>query len=128
MRTTGLVLLLVLAGNPAVGAEYRESQTAGHARQQSPLRTIDLDMSRSEYRKAYRKNQRLVVDFMEFHSKRALKSTGIPERAIGLAGSAALLPLRDTRFNLNSSKTMAVEFQDVMHEDRALLLEFKRKW
>jgi hypothetical protein len=85
-------------------------------------------MSPADYRQAYRQNQRLEVDFVEFHSKRALASTGISERAIGLVGTAALLPLRNTRFHLNSSKTMAVEFQDVTDNDRALLLEFKRKW
>ena len=128
MRTTGIVLLLLVAGSPAVCAEYRESTAAGHAKPQSPLRIIDADTSPSEYRKAYRKNQRLVVDFMTFHSKRALKSSGIPERAIGVVGTAALLPVRDTRFHLNRSRTLAVEFQDVMDGDRSLLLEFKKKW
>jgi len=85
-------------------------------------------MSPSEYHRAYHQNQRLVVDFMEFHSKRALASTGISERAIGVVGTAALLPVRDTRFHLNSSKTLAVEFQDVMDGDRTLFLEFKKKW
>jgi hypothetical protein len=123
-----MVLALLLAGSPAVGADYRESPASGSESQQSPWRTIDAGMSPADYRQAYRQNQRLVVDFVEFHSKRALASTGISERAIGLVGTAALLPLRNTRFHLNSSKTMAVEFQDVTDNDRALLLEFKRKW
>lgn len=128
MRTTGLVLVLMLAGSPAVCAEYRGSHAAGYEKQQSRWLTIDADMSPSEYRRVYRQNRRQVVDFMEFHSKRALASTGISERAIGVVGTAALLPVRDTRFHLNSSKTMAVEFQDVMGGDRTLLLEFKKKW
>jgi len=128
MRTTGIVLVLMLAGSPAVCAEYRGSHATGHEKQQSRWLTIDADMSPSEYHRAYHQNQRLVVDFMEFHSKRALASTGISERAIGVVGTAALLPVRDTRFHLNSSKTMAVEFQDVMDGDRTLFLEFKRKW
>ena len=128
MRTTGIVLVLMLAGSPAVCTEYRGSHAAGSEKQQSRWLTTDADMSPSEYHRAYRQNQRLVVDFMEFHSKRALASTGISERAIGVVGTAALLPVRDTRFHLNSSKTMAVEFQDVMDGDRTLLLEFKKKW
>jgi hypothetical protein len=127
-HNAGIVLLFLLAGSPAVCAQEREYPTAGHAKQQSPLRFINADMSHSEYRQAYRRNQRRVVDFMEFHSKRALKSTGISERAIGVAGTAALLPVRDTRFHLNRSRTLAVEFQDAVHGDRTLLLEFKRKW
>jgi len=128
MHTTGIVLVLLLAGSPAVWAENRESPADGHENQQSPWRSIDKDMSPSEYRMACRQNKRLVVGYMEFHSKRALASTGISERAIGVVGTAALLPLRDTRFSLNSSKTMAVEFHDVMNGDRALFLEFKRQW
>ena len=128
MHNAGIILLFLLAGSPTVCAQDRESPTTGHAKKQSPLRTINADMSLSEYRKAYRRNQRLVVDFMEFHSKRALKSTGIPERAIGVAGTAVLLPVRDTRFHLNRSRTLAVEFQDVVHEDWSLLLKFKRRW
>jgi len=128
MHNAVIVLLFLLAGGPAVCAQDRESPTAGHAKQQSPLWTVNADMSLSEYRKAYRRNQRLVVDFMEFHSERALKSTGIPERAIGVAGTAVLLPVRDTRFHLNRSRTLAVELQDVVHEDWSLLLEFKQQW
>jgi hypothetical protein len=53
---------------------------------------------------------------------------GISEQAIGLLGTAALLPVRDTRLHLNGSKTLAIEFQDVMDDARALFLEFKRHW
>ena len=128
MRTTGIVLILLVTGSSAVYAEYRNSSAADYETQQSQWRTIDADMPPSEYRRVYRQNRRQVVDFMEFHSKRALASTGISERAIGVVGTAALLPVRDTRFHLNSSKTMAVEFQDVMGGDRTLFLEFKKKW
>lgn len=128
MRATGIVLVLLLAGSPAMGAEYGVSHATVHEKRQSQWLTIDADMSPSEYRRAYRQNQRLVVDLMEFHSKRALASTGVSERAIGVVGTAALAPVRDTRFHLNSSKTMAVEFQDVMARHRTLFLEFKKKW
>lgn len=53
---------------------------------------------------------------------------GISEQAIGLLGTAALLPVRDTRLHLNGSKTLAIEFQDVMDDARALFLEFKKHW
>ena len=57
-----------------------------------------------------------------------MRTTGIPEQAIGLLGTAALLPIRDTGFHLNGSKTLATEVQDVVDQDRTLLLEFKRHW
>jgi hypothetical protein len=122
------MLLLLVAGGSAVCAEGRHSSAADCETQQPRWQTIDADMSPYEYRVASRQNKRLVIDIMTFHPKRALASTGIPGQAIGLAGTAALLPLRDTRFHLNSSRTLAVEFQDVMDGDRTLLLEFKRKW
>jgi hypothetical protein len=128
MRTTGIVLILLVAGSSAACAEYRNSSATDYETHQSQWRTIDADMSPYEYRLASRQNKRLVIDIMTFHSKRALASTGIPEQAIGLAGTAALLPVRDTRFHLNRSRTLAVEFQDVTDEDRTLFLEFKKKW
>jgi len=127
MRTTKIALLLLVAGSSAASAEYRTSSAADHETQQQ-WRTIDADMSPYEYRVASRRNKRLLIDIMTFHSKRALASTGISEDTMGLVGAAALLPVRDTRFHLNRSRTLAVEFQDVMEGDRTLLLEFKRKW
>jgi len=128
MRTTEIVLLLLVAGNSAVCAEHRDSSAADDKTQQQQWRNIDADMSPYEYRVACRQNKRLVIDTMAFHSKRALAPAGIPEQAIGLAGTAALLPIHDTRFHLNRSRTLAVEFQDVMDGDRTLFLEFKRTW
>jgi hypothetical protein len=127
-HNSGTALLLLVAGSSAVCAEYGDSLAAGHQTQQPHWRTVDADMSPDDYRLAYRHNQRLVIDIMAFHSKRALTSSGIPEQAIGLLGTAALLPVRDARFHLNRSKTLAVEVQDVVDKDRALFLEFKRRW
>jgi hypothetical protein len=109
-------------------AEYRDAFAAGYATQQSRWQTIDADMSPDEYRLAYRQNQRLVIDILTFHARDALVSSGVPEQAIGLLGTAALLPLRDARFHLNQSRTLAIDFQDVMDQDRALFLEYKRHW
>lgn len=128
MHATGIVLVLMLAGSPAWCADYRETPATGHEKQASQWRSIDADMSPAEYRRAYRQNQRQVVDFVTFQSKRALASTGVSERAIVLVGTAALVPVRNTRFHLNNRKTMAMQFQDVMNNDRALFLEFKTKW
>ena len=81
-----------------------------------------------EYRVARRKNRRLVMDIMTFQSIRALASSGVPGHALGLVGTIALSPIRIARLHRNRSKTLAIEFQDVMDGDRSLLLEFKKKW
>ncbi len=128
MRKTEIVLLLLVAGSSVASAEYRNSSASDHETRQQQWRTIDADMSPYEYQVASRQNKRLLIDIMTFHSKRALASTGISEDAMSLVGAAALLPVRDTRFHLNKSRTLAVEFQDVMDGERTLLLEFKRKW
>ena len=69
-----------------------------------------------------------MIDILTLHSKDALVSSGVPEQAIGLLGTAALLPLRDARFHLNLGKTLAIDVQDVMDQDRAVFLQFKRHW
>ena len=128
IRIPGITLLLMLFGSPALCAEYGHVSDRDTERRQSPWHDIDADMSPAEYRAAYRQNRRQLLDFLSYHSKRALTTTGISERAIVFVGTAALLPVRDTRFNLNKSNTMAVQVQDDADEDRALLLEFKKKW
>ena len=128
MRITGTMLVLMLLGSPALGAEYGNLSDSDAERRLSRWWSIDADMSPAEYRTAYRQNRRQLLDFLSHHSKRALVASGVSERAIVFVGTAALLPLRDTRFNLNKSKTMAVQVQDVTDEDRALFLQFKSKW
>ena len=128
MRITGTVLVLTLLGSPALCAEYGDFSDSDAEQRQSRWQNIDADMSPAEYRTAYRQNRRQLTEFLSHHSRRALATTGISERAIGFVGTAALLPVRDTRFNLNKSKTMAVQVQDVTDGDRALFLQFKKKW
>jgi len=66
-----------------------------------------------------------VMDYLE--SK--LTSVGIPHSAMTLTGAALIFAIgQDARLNLNESKTMSLQFQDIKDADRAILYRLKYSW
>ena len=66
-----------------------------------------------------------VMDYLE--SK--LTSVGIPHSAMTLTGAALLFAIgQDAKLNLNESKTMSLQFQDIKDADRAILYRLKYSW
>ena len=66
-----------------------------------------------------------VMDYLE--SK--LTSVGIPHSAMTLTGAALIFAIgQDAKLNLNESKTMSLQFQDVKDANRAILYRLKYSW
>lgn len=66
-----------------------------------------------------------VMDYLE--SK--LTSVGIPHSAMTLTGAALIFAIgQDAKLNLNESKTMSLQFQDIKDADRAILYRLKYSW
>jgi hypothetical protein len=91
--------------------------------------TYSTDMSPGDYRRAVRDNHRLVRKFVKSYSSETLASVGVPQAGITFLGAAAGLAVDgDARLHLNSSKTLALQFDDVIDSDRALFLTIKKRW
>jgi hypothetical protein len=85
-------------------------------------------MTPEEYETAYRRNLRLVRNTLKSYSHEAFASIGVPEAGIEFLGAAVGLAVRDARFPLNESKTLALELKDVADEDRTLFLGIRMDW
>lgn len=124
LLATTLCTFLLIAG-PALCDENREPAP------RDDWRTVSGDMSPQAYRKAYRHNQRMVRDAVKAYSNGALRSAGVPETGIRLLGAAAGLAVDgDARLYLNRSKNkrLALEFRDVIDNDRGVVLGIRLKW
>jgi len=107
----------------------RADDNATGQRQALKWQTFSADMSPGEYRHAVRQNQKQVRDFVKNYSSEALASVGVPKAGIALLGAAAGLAVDgDARLHLNQSKTLALRFDDVVDDDRALLFTLRKTW
>ena len=90
---------------------------------------MDSQNSYSKYQNSDSYNQQMlhgaVMDYLE--SK--LSSLGVPHSAMTLTGAALIFAIgQDAKLNLNESKTMSLQFQDMKDADRAVLYRLKYSW
>jgi len=121
---------LVIITGPAACADALSAHTARHLTEpEQELQSVTENMSLQDYRRACRRNQRLIRHAVTAYSKDGLRSMGIPKTAINLMGVAARLAVdQDAKFALGNSKLMAIELNDVAAEDRSVLLGIKLRW
>jgi hypothetical protein len=118
-----MVVILLSAHTVAMaesGSVWGDESLATSQRQ---WQYVDDDMSSDEYRRAYRRNQRLMAHAV----KDTLRSVGVPETGANTVGAIGLT-LSGTPLHLNKSETMALELTDVADKDRTLYLKFKLEW
>ena len=90
---------------------------------------MDSQNSYTKYERSDSYNQQMlhgaVMDYLE--SK--LTSLGVPHSAMTLTGAALIFAIgQDAKLNLNESKTMSLQFQDMKDADRAFLYRLKYSW
>jgi len=91
--------------------------------------TFGTDMSDQQYRSVYRHNQHRISRFIKSYSENKLLSMGIPKTGIKALGVAAgLAANRDATLYLNKSKILALQFKDVVNDDRTMFLGVKMDW
>ncbi|HHH43722.1 MAG TPA: hypothetical protein ENK49_06260 [Gammaproteobacteria bacterium] len=91
--------------------------------------TFTAGMSDQQYRRAYRSNQHRISRFIKSYSENALLSAGVPRvgiKAIGVA--AGLAANRDATLYLNRSHILALQFKDMVNDNRALFFGVKMDW
>ena len=90
--------------------------------------TVDSSMERSEYGQAVRHNKRIVTRAARNYLEDELVSMGVSKQAVGVAGATVGFLVDGGKFNLNDSKTFALEVRDVVDNDRAMYLNYKLSW
>ncbi len=126
-RTLAAAALLCIA---TTGMAEHDLSPVGELFQPDGSRWQDIDsgMSAENYQSSNRQNLRLVRKSAKRFILQASSSAGIPEQGVALTGAALGLVLEGAKIDLNESKTMALELDDVTGEDRAISLRFKLDW
>jgi hypothetical protein len=89
---------------------------------------IDHHMSPDRYTSAAHDNQRLLRKSAQRFLDNGLTSLGVPKQGIALTGAVVGLAISGGKLNLNESKTMLLELDEMTSEDRALSFKLKLNW
>ena len=90
---------------------------------------VDTNLSPRQYKEIYNHNQEVVRDTLRSYSHNVLKKIGSPEEGGHLMGAALGLVVNDrVGLDLNKSKTLALELEDVDKADRSLYFRIKLDW
>lgn len=90
---------------------------------------MDSQKNSSGYESSDKYNSQLIRGAVMDYLESKLTSVGIPHSAMTLTGAALIFAIgQDAKLNLNESKTMSLQFQDIKDADRAILYRLKYSW
>ena len=90
---------------------------------------IDSQKDSSGYERSDNYNKQMLRGVVMDYLESRLASLGVPHSAMTLTGAALIFAIgQDARLNLNESKTMSLQFQDINDTDRAILYRLKYSW
>jgi len=113
-------LALAASGHCACADEAQDDPRQWHSYQNQM--TVD------EYNQSFRKNRQHMRTYFKSAAKNAFSTVGIPDRAVGYMGAAIGLATRDSRFNLNESKSLSLELMDLAQDNRGIFLGYRTNW
>lgn len=136
IRTITIASTLLLTTSCFVHAEDQESSLLNLGIkplnievQQQKLHRVDTNMSSREYETTYNRNRKLVQNNLNAYSRDMLNVIGIPDHIGSRMGAALGVAINDSAtLNLNESKTLALEFDNVSNQGRALYFKIKLNW
>jgi hypothetical protein len=89
---------------------------------------IDTRMSPHRYQAAAKNNQRLLRKSAQQLLENGMTAFGLPKEGIMITGAVVGLAIDGGKFHLNESKTLALELDEMVSEDRALTFKLKLRW
>lgn len=120
-------LILVIMESPLYAEEGQPFSLNLEFKQQG-LYSIDDDSSPQDNEKIYRHNQRYVRNALTSYSKETFRAIGLSEQTANLMGATVGLVTKGAKLNLNESKTLTIEFKDVITHDPALYFGYGLDW
>ena len=128
IRTITIASAILLTAISIVHAADREIALPNLGSKHMYFQGIDMNTSPREYQETYNRNRRIVSKSLRSYSINALEVTGIPRQGILLMGAAYDLATDGARLDLNKSKTLALELNDVGNSERAMYLRVNLDW
>ena len=123
-----LAAITLLLSSISAMAEYWPSDSMLPQTQAKRWQDVDNEMSTAEYRDSSRQNLRLIRQSAQEFVLQLSNSAGIPRQGVELTGAALGLIVQGAKINLNESRTMAVRFDEVANDDRAVSIRIKLDW
>jgi hypothetical protein len=127
-RTLTIIPLVLVIMESPLYAENGQHLSLNLDFKQQSLDSIDDNSSLQDDEKTYRRNQRYMRNALTSYSKETLRSMGLSAQTVDLMGATLGLAIHGARLNLNESKTLAIEFKDVITHDPALYFGYKLDW
>lgn len=127
-RIIPIALAMLLAANPIARAEDKDYALPSLGSKHEYLDRVDVTMSPAEYELTHNHNQKLVREHLLDYSRNALELMGVPTPGILFMGAAYALYSDGPKFNLNKSKTLTLELDDMEKPGRTLYFRINFDW
>jgi hypothetical protein len=114
--------------NSALYAEDEQPSFFDLEFKQQSLYSIDASSPPQENEKVYSRNQRYLRDALKSYSQETLGLVGLPDQTANLLAATIGIVANGAKLNLNESKTLAIEFNDVTTQDPALYFGYHLDW
>lgn len=136
IRVITLVSAFLLATVSIANAEDSDSsllelgiKASEYEHHNQTFHRVETNLSAREYEQIYSHNQGVVRDTLRSYSNNVLKMIGIPEEGGHVMGAALGLVVNNRLgLDLNKSKTLALELDDVDKAERSLYFRIKLDW
>jgi len=123
------IFALALLASAQLHAEEAIFSVGNSSVERVHWQTYSNGLSDQEYRSIYKYNQKRIRKFLTSYSENTLLSMGVPDYGVKFIGVAAgLAANRNATLYLNKSRFLALEFKDVVNDNRALFLGIKMDW
>ena len=128
MRALFFIAAFLLVVSPILHAEHRHPDLLNLKFKQQSLYGIDANNSLQDDEKLFRRNQRYLRDAMKLYSQETLGLIGLPDQTANLLAATIGFVANGAKLDLNESKTLAIEFNDVTTQDPALYFGYHLDW
>ena len=128
MRALFCMAAFLLALSPILHAEGQHLDPLNLEFKQQTLYEIDADNSLQDNEKLFRRNQRYLRDALKSYSQQTLSLIGLSDQTAKFMGATIGIVAHGAKLNLNDSKTLALEFKNVVTHDPALYFGYKLDW
>jgi hypothetical protein len=128
MRALFVIAAFLLAVSPILHAEDQYADLLNLEFKQQTLHGIDANESLQDDEKLFRHNRHYLSDMLKSYSQQTLSFIGLPDQTAKFMGATIGFVTRGAKLDLNDSKTLAIEFKDVVTHDPALYFGYKLDW
>ena len=129
IRSISVIPALLLSMCIPVHAEDGQISLLDLQFRQQRLHSVDGALTQRDYERLYSRNQRYMRRTLKSYTEDTLNRMGVSGRAVSVMGAAVgVVSSGGARLNLNESKTLGLEVQNLDGEEPRLYFGIDLKW